>query len=59
MGKVVIIADPLPNVRTKEPIIAGDFVLHSPHAFAGVTIDGVDYRLISQSDILFTWREDR
>jgi chaperonin GroES len=58
MGKVVIIADPLPVARTKEPIIPGDMVLHPPHAFVSVTIDGIDYRLINQSDILFTWKDD-
>uniref|UniRef100_A0A6M3LBJ9 Putative chaperonin n=1 Tax=viral metagenome TaxID=1070528 RepID=A0A6M3LBJ9_9ZZZZ len=56
VGEVVIITDPLPNTRTKEPIVPGDMVLHSPHSYVGVTIDGIDYRLLNQADILFTWQ---
>ena len=31
----------------------GDKILHSPHSFVPVEIDGTDYRLLNQQDILY------
>lgn len=52
-GEVVLVStDP-----SKEQIVfVGDKILHPPHAFVNVTIDGEDLRLLNQTDILFIWR---
>jgi len=54
-GEVVIVGDPHPNLHVD--IKVGDKILHSPHAFVGVEIDGEEYRLLNISDILFIWNE--
>ena len=55
VGKVVLVGDDLPTM--KMVVAPGDSILHSPHSFAGVEIDGENYRLLNLQDILFIWRE--
>jgi len=53
-GEVVLAGEPLPHME--EPIKIGDKVLHSPHAFVGVEIEGESYRLLNQADVLYIWK---
>lgn len=53
-GEVVLVGEGTPDIPMT--IQAGDKVLHSPHSFVAVEIDGQDYRLVNYQDILFYWR---
>lgn len=53
-GEVVIVGDPLPTLDSK--IQVADKVLHSPHSFVEVEIDGEQYRLLNIQDVLFIYK---
>ena len=54
-GEVVLVGDDLPTM--KMPVAPKDRILHSPHSFVSVEIEGNKFRLLSVQDILFIWRE--
>jgi len=54
MGEVVLIGDDIPSMKMVAKI--GDRILHSPHSFAGVEINGEKYRLLNMQDILFMYQ---
>ena len=53
VGEVVLVGEDTPAI--KMVVKEGNKVLHSPHAFAAVDIEGTEYRLLNQSDVLFIW----
>jgi len=53
-GEVILVGD---STSTQKMVVEkGDNILHSPHSFVSVEIDGKDYRLLNQTDVLFIWK---
>uniref|UniRef100_A0A6M3IKQ4 Putative chaperonin n=1 Tax=viral metagenome TaxID=1070528 RepID=A0A6M3IKQ4_9ZZZZ len=54
-GEVVLVGDDLPAMKMQ--VSPRDKILHSPHSFVNVEIEGEKYRLLNMQEILFIWRE--
>jgi len=55
-GEIVLIGDiPTNSIYKKMKINIGDKVLHSPHSFVELEIEGTKYRLLNIQDCLFIW----
>ena len=53
VGEVVLVGDSTPNMQMVCKV--GDRVLHSPHSFVEVEIEGSPYRLLNMADVLFIY----
>jgi co-chaperonin GroES (HSP10) len=53
-SEVVLVGDDLPAM--KMPVSCGEKILHSPHGFVSVEIEGDKYRLLPATDILFIYK---
>lgn len=54
VGEVVLVGEGTAEIPMT--VNVGDKILHSPHSFVGVDIDGEELRLVNYQDILFIWR---
>jgi co-chaperonin GroES (HSP10) len=54
VGEVVIVSKPLPNLDPE--ITIGDRILHGPHSYVNVEIEGNPYRLVNVQDILYIYK---
>ena len=53
-SEVVLVGDDLPSM--KMPVVPTEKIMHSPHGFVNVEIEGIKYRLLPATDILFIWK---